>query len=196
MHLSTGFVGTGHLNNVLTETGHTDVAYTLLCQRTYPSWLYPVEQGATTIWERWNSWTKESGFGDRSMNSFNHYSLGACGEWLYDTVLGIRAAEPGFKSLVIRPIPGGKLTKANGSYHSIRGLIRCAWETTAGGFDLAVEVPANTSATVCVPASDAAKITESGKPAASAEGVTFLRMENGHAIYQVGSGRYRFFARN
>ena len=195
-HLSTGFVGVGYLLPVLTEMNRSATAYKLLHQDTFPSWLFSVRMGATTIWERWDGWTPDKGFQDIGMNSFNHYSLGACGEWLYDTVLGIRAAEPGFKSLVIRPIPGGKLTKANGSYHSIRGLIRCAWETTAGGFDLAVEVPANTSATVCVPASDAAKITESGKPAASAEGVTFLRMENGRAIYQVGSGRYRFFARN
>ncbi len=193
-HLSTGFVGVSFMLPELTKSGKTDTAYKLLHQETFPSWLFSIRMGATTIWERWDGWTPDKGFQDVGMNSFNHYSLGSCGEWLYDTVLGIKSEEPGFKQIVIRPLPGGKLTKANGSYHSIRGLIRSAWEITPGGFDLAVEIPANTTATVCVPATGPAKVTESGKPATEAEGVTFLRVENGYAMFKVGSGRYRFLS--
>ncbi len=148
MHLSTGFVGTGHLNNVLTETGHTDVAYTLLCQRTYPSWLYPVEQGATTIWERWNSWTKESGFGDRSMNSFNHYSLGAVGQWLFETVGGIQPLEPGFKRIKIQIEPGDGLSWAKAKYNSPYGTIQTEWKKTGDEIELEIEIPANTEAEI------------------------------------------------
>ena len=108
-HLSTGFIGISHLNPVLTLTGHADVAYRLLANEDYPSWLYPVLHGATTIWERWNGWTEEDGFFDPQMNSFNHYSLGSVSEWLYRHVAGIELDPEvaGFKQFVIKPYLGG-----------------------------------------------------------------------------------------
>lgn len=195
-HLSTGFVGVSYLLPELTRAGKIDTAYRLLHQDTFPSWLFSVKMGATTIWERWDGWTPEKGFQDIGMNSFNHYSLGSCGEWFYDTVLGIKAEEPGFKKIIIRPVPGGKLTKANGKYHSISGPIRSIWECSGDDFDLAVEIPANTTATVHVPAKGVDKVTESGKPAKDADGVSFLRMEGGYAVFKVGCGRYRFQSMN
>ena len=116
MHLSTGFVGAPYLPHVLSQNGRLDVAYTLLKQRTWPSWLYPVTQGATTIWERWDGWTEENGFEDASMNSFNHYAYGSIGAWLYEAVAGIEIdpIAPGYKHVVLRPQPGGELTEATG----------------------------------------------------------------------------------
>ncbi|CAA9568753.1 MAG: GH78 / CBM67 [uncultured Thermomicrobiales bacterium] len=195
-HLSTGFVGVSYLCPVLTEIGRTDVAYRLLLNETFPSWGYSIRQGATTIWERWDGWTAERGFQDPGMNSFNHYSLGSVGEWLYRTVAGIDVdpAGPGFARAVIRPRPGGGLTHARARYHSIRGPIASDWRAEGGRFRLRVEVPANVTATVWVPCPDAAEVAEGGVPADGAEGVRFLRREDGAAVFAVGSGRYDFEA--
>jgi len=109
-HLSTGFVGVSYLLPVLTQWGKTDTAYRLLLQDTFPSWLFSVKQGATTIWERWDGWTPEKGFQDPGMNSFNHYSLGSCGEYLFGGIGGIRPASPGFKTILIQPVIRDGLT--------------------------------------------------------------------------------------
>lgn len=193
-HLSTGFVGVSYLLPELTKAGKVDTAYRLLHQDTFPSWLFSVKMGATTIWERWDGWTPDKGFQNVIMNSFNHYSLGSCGEWLYDSVAGIDLdpAKPGFKQIVIRPVTGGNLSEASGELRSIHGLIASAWSTGNGNFTLTTTIPANTTATVYVPAKDASSVRESGKPASAAEGVTFLKMENGSAVFAVGSGRYQF----
>lgn len=113
-HLTTGFVGVSYLLPVLTAGGRVDTAYTLPMQDTFPSWLFSVKHGATTIWERWDGWTPEKGFQTPVMNSFNHYSLGSCGEWLYDTVAGIGSdrALPGYKRAIIHPKPGGGIRLA------------------------------------------------------------------------------------
>ena len=107
-HLSTGFVGVSYLLPVLTAGGRLNVAYALLLQDTFPSWLFSVKQGATTIWERWDGWTPDKGFQTPAMNSFNHYSLGSCGEWIYDTVAGIGwdPDAPGYKHLFLHPQTG------------------------------------------------------------------------------------------
>lgn len=193
-HLSTGFVGVSYLLPELTKAGKVDTAYRLLLQDTFPSWLFSVKMGATTIWERWDGWTPDKGFQDVGMNSFNHYSLGSCGEWLYSTVAGIQCdpAAPGFKKTVIRPIPGVELREASGQYRSIHGLVTSAWSSGNGNFTLTTTVPANTTATVHLPAKDVRGITESGKPVEDAEGVKFLRMEEGAAVFAVDSGRYQF----
>jgi alpha-L-rhamnosidase len=195
-HLSTGFVGVSYLLPELTKAGKIDTAYRLLQQDTFPSWLFSVKMGATTIWERWDGWTPDKGFQDVGMNSFNHYSLGSCGEWLYGVVAGIQAdpAVPGFKQIIIRPVPGGKLTEASGRFRSIHGLITSDWNTRDGNFTLNTTIPANTTATVHVPSKDPTTITESGKPVKDAEGVKFLRMENGAAVFAVESGSYQFAA--
>ncbi len=193
-HLSTGFVGVGYLLPVLTDAGRKDVAYRLIHQDTFPSWLFSIKHGATTIWERWDGWTPENGFQSVIMNSFNHYSLGSCGEWLYATVGGIDQAPDGaaYKRIVIRPQPGGNITSASAKLRTIRGEVVSRWKQHDEGFALHTEIPANTTATVHVPAADAGEVKESGKPAAESEGVTFLRMENGAAVFGVVSGRYLF----
>lgn len=146
--ITTGFIGTPYINNVLTKYGHSDIAWKLFEQTAYPSWLYPVLQGATTIWERWNSYTIKNGFGPVDMNSFNHYSLGAIEEWMMTSVLGIQRDEyaPGYKHILLQPAVGGTLKYARGHYNSIYGLIETAWEKTEDGYIYNVTVPANTTA--------------------------------------------------
>ena len=193
-HLSTGFLGVRHLNPVLTSMGYEDVAYRLLNTDTFPSWLYPIRNGATTIWERWDGWTQEKGFQDPGMNSFNHYSLGSVGEWLYGSVAGIDLDPevPGFKSIVIRPFPGGGLEYASAEYESIRGMIKSAWRLEGGSLALDVTVPANTHATVYFPCPENVPVTESGIEAGNSEGVTALGRQGDRAVFRVESGEYHF----
>ncbi len=191
-HLSTGFLGVSYLLPVLAQVGHPATAYRLLLQDTYPSWLFPVEHGATTIWERWDGWTPDKGFQDPGMNSFNHYALGSCGEFLFADIGGIRPASPGYKTLLIDPVIGKGLTWAKTSYDSIHGKIATAWKLDGNRLTLEVVVPVNTTATVCVPAKDVAEVTESGRPVNQAEGVKFLRQEKDAVDFEVGSGTYRF----
>ena len=192
-HLSTGFVGVGYLCPVLTEAGRTDVAYRLLGNETYPSWGYTIKNGAITIWERWDGWTEENGFQSPNMNSFNHYSLGSVGEWLYRYVAGIDLGEAGYRHVVIRPHPGSGLTHARGEYDSVRGRISSSWRIEDGLFSLEVLVPPNASATVHVPSTEG--VSEGGRPVEEAGGVEFLRAGEGETILSVGSGRYEFAGR-
>jgi len=163
-HLSTGFVGVGYLNPTLTAFGKSDLAYKLLTNDTYPSWGYSIRQGATTIWERWDGWTDTKGFQDPGMNSFNHYSLGSVGEWMYKSVAGIDLdpAKPGYEHIIIHPVPGGGLTWARASLDSIHGRISSSWRVSGGEFGLDVAVPANTTATVYLPDGSVREV-ESGK---------------------------------
>ena len=200
-HLSTGFVGSPYIAEVLTQNGHLDVAYDLLHQKGWPSWLYSVTQGATTIWERWDGWTHDRGFQDAGMNSFNHYAYGAIGAWLYARVAGIDLdpAHPGYQHILLHPLPGGGLTSAKAALKSVHGEIVSDWHikpSAAGqggsGFDWKIVVPPNTVATVTVPAAEFAVITEGGKPVEQSVGVTLLRREADSAIYEVSSGHYHF----
>ncbi len=153
-HLSTGFLGTPYILEELSRHGCGDTAYALLNQTSYPGWLYSVVNGATTTWERWNSWTRETGFGDISMNSFNHYAYGSVASWFYNTIAGIRPLEsaPGFKLFEIAPLPGGGLTYARAEYDSPAGLIRSAWRRNAdGSVTYRFTIPANTEALVRLP---------------------------------------------
>ena len=127
------------------------MAWRLLLNEDYPSWLYPVRHGATTIWERWNGWTEEDGFFNPQMNSFNHYSLGSVGEWLYRCVAGIELDPQvnGFKRFLIRPYPGGGLKYAQAAYQSIHGTIESRWQRQGDAFTLSVTIPANTRAGLC-----------------------------------------------
>lgn len=194
-HLSTGFVGLSYLLPTLTETGHLDIAYRLLNNDTFPSWGYSIKHGATTIWERWDGWTKEKGFQDPGMNSFNHYAFGSVGRWLFGTVAGIDTQEPGYKDIIIRPRLGGGLTHARASYDSIHGEIVSDWEIDGDEFTLHVTIPANTTATVYVPALEVAGVTESGRPALQAEDVRYLGVKDGTVLFGVTSGRYRFVSK-
>ena len=195
-HMSTGFHSTYRMMLELTGSGHNDVAYKLINNHTFPSWGYSIENGATTIWERWDGYVKGRGFQNKGMNSFNHYAIGAVGEWMYRVILGINNddAHPAYEHFVIRPYPGGGLNWAKGSYDSIRGKIESGWSLAAGKVRLDVRIPANTTATVYVPAKDATSVMESGNPANTATGVKFLRMEDGAAVFLVQSGSYSFEA--
>ncbi|HEX8550348.1 MAG TPA: glycoside hydrolase family 78 protein [Abditibacteriaceae bacterium] len=192
--LTAGFVGSSYLNPVLTATGHLEQAYALLHQTQWPSWLYAVTQGATTIWERWDGWTHDKGFQNPEMNSFNHYAYGAIGEWLYNTVAGIDIdeAQPGYKHIIFRPQPGGQLTSAKAHLYSIHGLISSSWNKEGAAFDWSIEVPANTTATVYVPCDKNATVTDGGASLDKAEGVRFVRRDNDANVYEVGSGTYTF----
>lgn len=191
-HLATGFIGTPRLLPGLNAAGRDDVAYKLLLQESYPSWLFQVKQGATTMWERWDGWTPERGFQTIEMNSFNHYAFGAVAEYLYSGVGGIAADSPGYKTIRIRPIIRDGLTWAKTGFDSMYGRIATSWKKEQGRLSLEVTVPANTSATVYVPALDEASVRESGKPISRALGVRFLRMEKGDAVFAVEPGTYRF----
>ena len=191
-HLSTGFLGVNLLLPTLTDIGRSDVAYRLIQNTTYPSWGYSVAQGATTIWERWNSYTKDTGFGPVSMNSFNHYAYGACVEWLYGTVLGIDALEPGFGRVRVRPIPGGGLTYARGHFDAPQGRISSAWQIVGDTLTLDVTLPPNTQGEIHVPTPSAAAVSEGGISASQAKGLKFLRLENGAAVYEAAAGTYAF----
>ena len=186
-HLSTGFLGTPRLLPVLTATGHTDVAYRLLLQRTFPSWGYQIDRGATTMWERWDSITPDGGFQDAGMNSFNHYAYGSVGEWMYANITGIAPGGPGFRKIVVRPRPGGGVTEAEGRFDSLYGPVTTRWKKDSGGFRLTVSLPANTTAEVWVPAGEAADGTDIAHGTAE-----FLRREDGCAVFAVRSGRYQF----
>jgi len=193
-HLSTGFVGVSYLLPVLTQNGKADTAYRLLLQDTFPSWLFSVKQGATTIWERWDGWTPDKGFQDPQMNSFNHYSLGSCGEYLFGGIGGIRAGSPGFKDIIIDTVIRDGLTWANAQFDSIHGEIATSWKRDGRKLTLKVVVPANTTASVVIPAANPAAIAESGKPTDRARGVLFLRQEADGCVFRVGSGTYSFSA--
>ncbi len=193
-HLSTGFVGLSYLLPTLTDVEHLDIAYRLLTNETFPSWGYSINNGATTIWERWDGWTEDKGFQDPGMNSFNHYSFGAVGRWLFGTVAGIDTDGPGYKRIIIRPRPG-EITSAKASYDSINGRIATDWMLEDGTFTLNVTIPANTTATVYVPADSAEFVTEGGRRAARAKAVQFLRMENGSAVFAIVSGDYQFVSK-
>jgi len=194
-HLSTGFVGTKDLMLVLSDRGEDETAYRLFHNRTFPSWGFSIRHGATSIWERWDGWTPAKGFQTPGMNSFAHYAFGAVGQWMFETIGGIDTAEPGFGRIVIRPRPGGKLTFAKVAYDSIRGPVACDWKLARAGLTMDVTIPANATASVHVPAVAKAAVTEGGKPAARARGVTFVGMSDGSAVYEVGSGTYRFVSK-
>ncbi len=189
-HIGTGLIGGQWLMRVLTENGRPDLAYTIATQETYPSWGYMVAKGATTIWELWNGDTA-----DPAMNSGNHVMLvGDLGIWLNENVAGIKSDlyDTGFKQIVMRPEPVGDLKSAKAEHQSPYGLISSEWVRDGEAFRWNITVPPNTTAIVHVPAKSAAGVLEDGKPVSQAPGVLFLRMENGRAVFKVGSGIYKF----
>jgi len=193
-HLTTGFVGVGYLLPVLSSTGHADVAYRLLAQRSLPSWRYMLDNGATTIWERWDGRTREDGFQSPQMNSFNHYSLGSVGEWLYRFVLGIdqEPGTAGFSHLLLRPHPDETLTWARGSYESVRGTVSTSWSRSADQFTFRVVIPANVTASVRVPSARAADVRDAaGNPPASVANFPGAAGTE-EAVFSVGSGIHEF----
>lgn len=193
-HLSTGFIGVSHLNPQLTLTGHADVAYRLLLRDDYPSWLYPVKHGATTIWERWNGWTAENGFFNPQMNSFNHYSLGSVGEWLFRHVAGMELDPdvPGYQRFGLRPFIGRELSFARAGYHSMHGEILSEWQRRGDKLTWAVRIPANTIARISVPSEPGTAVTESRAPIEDAEGLRVIGREAKFLVCEAESGTYTF----
>ena len=202
--LNTGFLGTAILNQTLTENGLNDEAYTLLLQRNDPSWLYSIDQGATTIWERWNSYTKASGYGPVSMNSFNHYAYGIIAEWMYRHMAGICPDDtaPGFSHFILKPNPDRRktlrysqkrITSVDADYWSVRGPIKAAWQCDGSEkMTYNVTIPAGTTATLYMPTAEGLELTEGGRPASEAEGVEYLGVQDGYAVCNLGSGSYEF----
>lgn len=200
MHLSTGFLGTGYINPVLTSTGHHDIAWRLAEQTTYPSWGYMVRKGATTIWELWNSDTAGPG-----MNSRNHFCLGAVGEWYYESLAGILPEEPGFRVTRICPRPMGNLTWVKSSVRSLYGPIASQWELKGTDLTMKVTIPANTEARIYVPTFGARQFTireggvslvENGTRTGSSRGITFSGMEGDCAVFRSGAGQYNLMAQS
>ena len=153
-HLSTGFVGLPYLLPVLSRFGHVDLAYDLLFRRSYPSWGYELEHGATSIWERWNGYHHEDGPGDPNMNSYSHYAYGAVCEWFFTDLAGLEPIEPGFRRFRIRPRITDRLDHAAASYDSVRGRIETSWQRDGDEITVSVLIPANSEAEVHLPGQD------------------------------------------
>jgi len=168
-HLTTGFVGTPYLCHVLGRYGQTALAYRLLLREEYPSWLYPVKQGATTIWERWDGQKPDGSFQDAGMNSFNHYAYGAIGEWMYRVVAGLDLdpREPGYRHVLVQPQPGGGLTAAEARLETPYGEAASGWTLADGKAAVTGTVPPNARGTVRLPAATLAGVTEGGIAVAS-----------------------------
>ena len=189
-HLSVGMVGMLYMMQVLTDIGHPEVAFAIVTQTTRPSWGYMIGKGATTVWERWDTDTKGPG-----MNSEGLLILaGNLEAWFYQTLAGINndPERPGFKHIVLRPCPVGGLTYAKAWHESMYGRIVSGWKRDGDTFRWSVTVPPNTTATLHVPAKAASDVTESGRPAGKSDGVKFLRMANGRAVFSIDSGSYEF----
>lgn len=191
-HLTTGFLGTPYLCHVLTRFGYNDLAYSLLLQEDYPSWLYPVKMGATTIWERWDGQKPDSSFQTPGMNSFNHYAYGAIGDWMYRKMVGLDTYEDGvgYKHIKVQPHIGGGFTNATASLKTYYGTVSSGWKIQGNTTMLDVEIPANTTATVFIPAPNAAAITEGGN--ALPASIKVAGTENGYVMVNIGSGSYHF----
>jgi alpha-L-rhamnosidase len=204
--MTTGFLGTRPLLPLLTSVGENDLAVKHFQSVKFPSWGYEVAQGATTIWEHWDSYTKAHGFGgmdgkqNASMNSFAHYSFGAVCEWMINELAGIQSDGPGYDKIIIHPHPPTPGSNAahepirwvKAHYDSIHGTITSNWQRTENKFELETQIPANTTAIIYLPATSAENITEGGKPLTKVAGVKFLCMEGESAVLAVESGTYRF----
>lgn len=197
-HLTTGFIGIRFLNPILSEMGYNEVAYRLLLTEDYPSWLYPVRHGATTIWERWNGWTEEEGFFNPHMNSLNHYSLGSICEWMYRYMLGIECdyTQPGFRHFLLRPHPGPGIDWVKGHYESIYGKVTSFWQQEENGeFQWSIFIPANTSAQVHIPVTPGQSMLESGEDLKSVSGIEIMESTPQTLICELPSGSYQFTCR-
>lgn len=188
-HITTGFLGTPLISLTLTDIGRNDLAYKLLMRKDYPSWLYPVTMGATTIWERWDGQKPDSTFQNPGMNSFNHYAYGAIGKWMYQVVAGIGIDEnnPGYKHIIIHPRPGGGLTSAVATHESMYGEIVSGWELEGEKLSMKAVIPANTTATIHIPG-DPISVDINGSALVDM-GMEFKSVD-GETVVSTGSGTY------
>ncbi len=191
-HLRTGFLGTPLLAPVLEKIGRTDLLFGMLFKETYPSWFYSINQGATTMWERWNSYTHKDGFHPGGMNSFNHYAYGAVGQFMYERIAGIKALKPGYKEILIAPVPGGPLTSAEAVYNSPYGKISSSWKIANGTFKLETIIPPNTTAKIVIPANTDKQLLINGKPLSENPNVKQLNKTKNSFELLVQPGTYLF----
>lgn len=197
-HLTTGFLGTPYLNEVLTRFGYNDIAYSLLLQDTHPSWLYPVKMGATTIWERWDGERPDGTFQTPDMNSFNHYAYGAIGDWMYRRIVGIDiyADGVGYKHIKIQPHIESGITFASASLETYYGKISNSWKVEGDSLIMEVQIPVNTTATVFVPASNIDEVKECSQLLSNKKDIKVLGMEGEFAKLELGSGSYHISSSN
>ena len=190
--MNTGFHSTLPLMKELVKRGYTEKAFQLLETTEFPSWGYSIEQGATSIWERWDGYVKGRGLQGAGMNSFNHYAFGAVGEWMYENILGIQQddSSPGFKQFILKPLPGGTLTWAEGSYHSISGEIKAKWKKDGSQFEYHITIPANTSATVHIPSISDEKVLVDGNILTNNYDSKDIVNKNGYTVFELQSGTY------
>ncbi|MBX3253209.1 MAG: glycoside hydrolase family 78 protein [Chitinophagaceae bacterium] len=190
--VSTGIQTITRMMNQLSRNGYTEVAYQLLESRRFPSWIYSIDQGATTIWERWDGYVKGRGFQRWQMNSFNQYAIGSVGEWMHNTIIGINCDEtqPGYRHFMLKPTPGGSLTWATGSYKAITGRVEVSWKKQDGELTVEVDIPANTTATLVLPSGK--NITENGRPVPGDQHIKILKNQTEQTTLKLASGKYRF----
>ena len=193
-HITTGFLGTPLICHVLSAYGYYDEAFMLLNRKEYPSWLYPITKGATTIWERWDGIKPDGSFQDDGMNSFNHYAYGAIGDWMYRQIAGINPdiSAPGYKHSLITPHRGGGLTHASATYNSMHGLIESGWELENNTMQVRVTIPANTTATVILPEAVLAEVKEGKANVAGTKGIQNAEQVTEGVKLEIGSGSYTF----
>jgi len=191
-HLSTGFLGTPYLCHVLSDFGYTETAYDLLLQETYPSWLYPVKMGATTIWERWDGQKTDSTFQDAGMNSFNHYAYGAIGDWMYRISAGLETMSPGYRHLIIQPHPTKKLGYSKATFESSYGTVASGWERKDGKTIVKVRIPVNATAIIILPAGGQDRVTEGGSSPFDNEYLKDVKFSDNKLTMKAGSGSYTF----
>jgi alpha-L-rhamnosidase len=190
--MNTGFHSTLCLMKELVKRGYDKKAFELLETTEFPSWGYSIEQGATSIWERWDGYVKGRGFQGAGMNSFNHYAFGSIGEWMYENIVGIQPdpESTGYRHFILKPLPGGTLTWATGSYNSISGKIEAGWKKEGTKFEYTFVVPANTTATVYIPGKSAGNVFLKGKRNDKKPGQNTPVYENGYMRFEVDSGTW------
>ena len=193
-HLRTGFLGTPLLANVLDKSGHIDLLFEILFNETYPSWFYSINQGATTMWERWDGYTHDRGFA-RNQLSFNHYAYGAIGQWMYERIAGISPMEPGYKKIRIAPLPGGPLTFAKGEYDSPYGKIKSHWELQGNEFNLHITIPPNTTAQVVIPFMGDKHIVVDDKKITDRKDIEIISIDDNYMTIEIIPGRYNFISK-
>ena len=192
-HLRTGFLGTPLLPKVMEYYKRSDLMYAILMKETYPSWFYSINQGATTMWERWDSYSSLNGFSKSGMNSFNHYAYGAIGQWMYEGIAGIRPLEAGYKKILIQPLIGRKLTEAAASYDSMYGIISTSWKKTESSFSIDITIPPNTTAKVVLPWNQKDKINLNGKALLeSSENLKSVRKQKTKIELEIAAGTFTF----
>lgn len=191
-HLRTGFLGTPLLPKVLDAMGETDLMYHILFKETYPSWFYSINQGATTMWERWNSYSATEGYNPQSMNSLNHYAYGAIGQWMYERIAGIAPLEPGYKKIRIAPQPRAPLESASASLETPYGEVTSAWNISKNTFELITTIPPNTTAQILIPGDIANDLLLNGEVIRNDNNITIIKTGKDSFELLVQPGSYSF----